>query len=274
MAELPVIIRTFPQPITGSGGAEAEQPLNRTGYIIFRGELGEQKQIVEVLAGEAAPTPSGGYAKWARVPRPQRKSLTILEGYEPMTLTVPVLFDAVRGNGVREDVENQIQKLEWMAGRGVKYRQPYEAGVGKPPLVVVYSAKGEQRETPLIPKPFQTPNIKWYVDDLTWDEHPLRSPGGARIRQACVVKLVEYVVDALSPGGPRTAAFKTFHTTGSLNTVRKLVAHYLAGSRSRLGEAVSATVKLNGFNRAIGTNPEKKLKSNTAIRIPTKYLHI
>jgi hypothetical protein len=159
--------------------------------------LGHQKFSIEVLADEAAPTPSAGYAKWAHIPRPQRKALTVLEGYEPMTLTVPVLFDAVRENGFQEDVEDQIQWLEWMGGRGIKFVKSTEDGVGKPPLVEVYSAKGSERETPLVPKPFQTPNIKWFVDDLTFDEHPLRKSGGARIRQAVVVKLVEYVVDRL-----------------------------------------------------------------------------
>lgn len=275
MAEPPTVIRNFPQPTTGT---EGPQILSfRSQYVIFTGKLGEQEHSVEVLAGEAAPTPSAGYAKWAHIPRPQRKALTILEGYEPMTFTVPVLFDAVRINGLQEDCENQIQWLEWMGGRGIKYRQPFEAGVGKPPLVVVYAANRSDHAVPLIPAPFQTPNIKWFVDDLTFDDHPLRSPGGARIRQAVTVKLVEYVQDQLLPGGPQTAAYKTFTITRSLNTVKALVAANLAGSRSRLAEAVKATIKANSFNKRIGTNPEKNLYApnrQVKVRIPTVYLHV
>ncbi len=177
-------------------GTNSEKHLpNNTPIRIPSKYLGNDKQSIEVLADEAAPTPSTGYAKWAHIQRPQRKALTILEGYEPMTLTVPILFDAVRTNGLQEDCENEIQWLEWMGGRGIKYRKPYEAGVGKPPLIQVYAAEGNNRERPLIPKPFQTPNVKWFVDDIVFDEHPLRSPGGARIRQAAVVKLVEHVTD-------------------------------------------------------------------------------
>ncbi len=264
----PVVIGQSAQPLSGSG---PPPPLNRPQYVIFQGRLGSQEHFIEVLAGEAGATPSAGYAKWARVPRPQRKALTIHEGYEPMALTVPVRFDAVRNNGVREDVEDQIQWLEWMGGRGIK---PGAQGVGQPPLVVVYAAKGAEREVPLIPKPFQTANIKWFVDDLIFDANPLRSAGGARIRQDCEVRLVEHVVDPVIPGGPTSTAYKTFKTTGSLNTLKKLVAHYLHGSRSRLAEAVRETVKANAFNRKIGTNPEKHLAVGTHIRIPEKFLHV
>ena len=116
--------------------------LYRKQYVIFEAQVTAPFVSVEVLAGDGAPTPSGGYAKWAHIPRPQRTAITVFEGYEPMTLSVPVLFDAVRQNGVREDVENQIQWLEWMAGRGIKHHEPFKVGEGRPPLLQIYAANG------------------------------------------------------------------------------------------------------------------------------------
>ncbi len=268
---LPEVIKSVPQE--PSEGSNEETPLNRLQYIVFVGRQGKQKRVVEVLADEAAPTPSAGYAKWAHIQRPQRTALTVLEGYEPMTLTVPVLFDSIRDNGIRENVELQIQRLEWMAGRGILFQAPYKPGVGKPPLIEVYSAKFEQRATELIPKPFETPNIKWYVDDLTFDEHPLRGTQGARRRQACVVKLVQYVQDATAAEeGKEASSYTVKQTTSKLNTVHKLVAHFLVGPRSKLGEAVKETMALNKNNKKIGSNPEKHLKVGTPVKIPNKYL--
>ncbi len=268
-----------------AGIPSAGSLLFRPGYIIFVGELLGEVVELEVLAGEAAPTPSAGYAKWMHIPRPQRKALTILEGYEPFTLTVPVLFNAMlAGEGKQhsgEDVEDKIQWLEWMGGRGIKATgekaTAFHAGVGKPPLLQVYSAGGasSEREFPLIPAPFQTQNIKWFIDDITWDEHPLRSAGGARIRQSAVVRLVEYVIDPAGRKTPAKASYKVFRITPSLNTVEKLVKHWMAPKllhEGKLREAVSETLKANVANKTIGSHPQKVLKNGTHVRIPTKFL--
>jgi hypothetical protein len=258
------IVSETPQPTTGTGAG----PLHRGQYIILQ-SVTDPGQFVEVLAGEGAPIPSGGYAKWAHILRPQRTALTTFEGYEPMTLTVPVLFDAVRENGVREDVEASIQILEGLAGRGIRLPEGFTAGVGKPTLVVVYSSTGN-RANQLIPKPFQTQNIQWFVEDITFDEHPLRDAGAARIRQAATIKLVQYVRDPLTPRAKKKGS-DTHSITRSLNTVKRLVRHYLKGPQSRLHEAVAATIKANSFNKKIGTNPEKHLPVGTHVRIPREF---
>lgn len=279
------IIREIPQPNTGGVGAvglkvevagkHGGNLSYRPQYIIFSGKLKGDYVEIEVLAGEGSPTPSGGYAKWAHVQRPQRKALTVLEGYEPFTLTVPILFDAVRTNGVQEDIENKIQWLEWMAGRGNKQTKGFRDGTGKPPLIEIYASRGSERDSPLIAPYFQG-GLKWFIDDIQWGEqYPqvMRSPGGARVRQAATVKLVEHVVDALaSEPEQKTTGAKPFKTTHGLDTVKKLVSHYLVGRRSRLGEAVQATMKLNAHNKRVGSNPEKKLPAGTVIRIPEIYL--
>lgn len=68
--------------------------------IVFVNLLGES---VEVLAGAGgAPTITDGYAKWLRIPRPQRNAVTILEGYEPTTLSVPITFSSTMIAGIAE----------------------------------------------------------------------------------------------------------------------------------------------------------------------------
>ncbi len=270
--EPPEVIASFPQPLSGGPSNKAPEYSGRPQYIVFIGKQGEQEKLVEVLADEAAPTPSAGYAKWIHVPRPQRTALTVLEGYEPFSLSVPVLFDAVRENNIRENVEFEIQKLEWMGGRGILAEEP---GVGKPPLVQVFSVSNKTRSNELIPKPFQTSHIRWYVDDITWDEHPLRSTGGARIRQAAVVKLVQYVTISPATKGSTGPKYKTFQTNKSLNTVKKLVRHHMNKNllaKGDLNQAVKETMAANKGNKAIGTNPEKPLKNGTKVLVPRSVL--
>lgn len=272
MTDPPVIVREWPQPSTGGTGGETTPLLYRGQYIIFEAQVTNPIVTVEVLAGDGAPTASGGYAKWAHIPRPQRVSLTVFEGYEPMTLTVPVLFDSVRNNGVEENCENQIQWLEWMAGRGVKHHPGFQVGVGKPARVVVYTTHGgKAKATPLVPVPFQSANLKWFVEDIVWDEHPLRSSGGARIRQAASVKLVQYVQDPVG-APPKKEGYKTFHTTRTLNTLKKLVLAHARGTPAHRAEAVKVTLKENAHNRAIGSHAEKALKLNTAVRMAHRFL--
>jgi hypothetical protein len=269
MAEIPpTILEERAQPTTGSGPAP---PLHRAQYIIIQ-SVSDPGTFVEVLAGEGAPTPSGGYGKWAHIQRPQRTDLTIHEGYAPMTLTVPLLFDAVRENGVREDVEAKIQVLEGLAGRGIDLPTGFTAGFGKPTLVVVYSNTGASANQ-LVPKPFQTPNLEWAIEDITFDDHPLRDTGAARIRQAATIKLLQFVRDPLFPP-EKAKGYTTKTTTHSLNTVQKLVGQHglVKGPHSRLAEAVKATMKANAHNKKIGSNPEKPLPVGTHIRIPNKYI--
>lgn len=279
MTEPPVVIREFPQPSTGGLGSETSPLLYRNQYIIFEASAHEPFVTVEVLAGEGAPTITGGYAKWAKIPRPQRVALTVFEGYEPRTVTVPVLFDAVRNNGVQENVEDQIQWLEWMAGRGPKHHEGFTVGVGKPVLLVVFTAAGKRgSRTPLVSIPIQNAesgrtqkSAKWFIENIAWDEHPLRSDGGARIRQAATVTLVEFVEDPVG-SHQKKEGHTVKHTTKSLNTLKKLVLHYARGTKAQREEAWKVTLKENSHNKAIGTHAEKPLKVGTPIRIANRFL--
>lgn len=259
--------------------------------ILLKGTLTNGKELeereVSVLAGEGGVTPTEGWAKWAKVPRWGRVGLTVLEGYEPFALQVPVLFDSVTNPSY--DVEKEIQSLEWMGGRGIAFgptppgsrRKVGTPGVGDSPLIQVYARDSNDHEVHLVPKQFQTADLRWVVDGnrggISFDANPLRAAKtGNRIRQAATINLTQHIP---SPGhsfdstATRVAYRKGLHgselrhTTRSMNTVAKVVQdsmvknHVPPSHRSKVISEVLAANKL-------GTNPNKGLKVGTPVKVP------
>lgn len=161
----------------------------------------------DVTAGDTAPKVTAGYAKYETEDRPMRTGLTMFTGYDPMTLEIPVLFDAfATRKGL--DLERDIALLERMAGRGIFKG----AGVGFPGYVNVSSTDNAGRIVPLIPRALQAhpqnPSPpKWVVSNIDWDDDAIRNREGNRIRQKATITLMQYVaVGALKPPsntGPR-----------------------------------------------------------------------
>lgn len=273
MAERPVVLRQYPQPTT-EGGQKAELAAELGPYVLqevgFFGHTltGEAKSFT-VLAGEGAPTPTEGWVKLQKVQRFQRTSVTVPEGYDPYVLTVPLLFDAV-ARTIRRNVEQDIQTLEWMAGRS-----PRGEPKGPPPLVMVYSTDSAGNLTNLVPKQFQTvpgASQQWYVGPIALDPNPLRNRPGDRIRQAATVTLTEAVNTEQSVQEARAkreevkGKFRVVHSTKAANTIKKVaVSLGIAGAWKAILEA----------NRGVTTDPEKKLNPGTRIRIPeTAYRQV
>lgn len=236
----------------------------------------QETQELEVLADEEAPTPTGGWVKIAKLTRPQRVSITTTEGYDPIELTVPLLFDAVMPTVDREDIEYALQKLEWMAGRGVLFKgKPGHPALGDPPLVQVWSEDGHGNSIPLIPKAFQTPSIRWKVTDLAFDKSPLRAASGHRTRQAVVVTLTQDESSPTSTSSVERAAlrgtlkgkFLTQKIGAGPKTISELAA-FLVKAPSERSALTAAIIKANASNRAIGTNPEKRLPVGTEVKVP------
>jgi hypothetical protein len=282
----------MPEPIIVSQSAQPQSttpaPSHRSGtqsqYIRFFGSLTNGKsppeeKAFEVLAGEGGATATDGYAKWARVPRPQRVAMTVLEGYEPMTMTVPVIFDAVVASRRREDIELNIQKLEWMGGRGVLFQGVGKPGQGDSPLVQIETTDSTGRGTPLVPLQFQTADLRWVVTGIAFDESPDRNHSGHRIRQKVTVTLTEHVS---SPGTSFDSSttrrrareavagqYRTFVTTDAVNTIERVAvrfAHNLSATRE--------ISRANSGNRKIGSNPEKPLPRGTHVKVPLSAIHV
>lgn len=280
--------------ITDGSGLPA-RPTVKAQFIGFFGTLTNgreiEEQFVQVLAGDGAPTVTGGWPKWVEVERPQRVSMTVLQGYPPLQLTIPIRFEAVLETQGRMDVEREVQKLEWMAGRsrvalghthgepgGVFTGHPGHDALGDSPLIQVYTSDG-QKETPLVPVQFQ--GLNCVMTNIAFDESTdgcKRSAGGARVRQLATVTLLQHVG---SPGTSfdsptvRAAARsngegkgRTVSTTAGVSTITKVALQYTHTTRT-----VGEILKANSHNRKIGSNPDKVLPTGTKVFIPFNALH-
>jgi LysM repeat protein len=110
-------------------------------------------------------TPSGGYGGHPTAARPKRAALTIYEGRNPFTLSVPMLlYRGVSANskGQEESVEKDRKALEAMATtRG-------EAEAERPESVSISTR---------FPLPIaDTVGSAWWIEDLAWGEERRNSP--------------------------------------------------------------------------------------------------
>ncbi len=222
-----------------------------------------------VLAGVGAPTITGGFANISNIGRPRRKGYTQATGYDPITMDVPVRFEASVTLGVPvgsylpADVEDDIMLLEGMAGRGkrVSTNGLFHAALGDPPRVQVY-ANTQAYPSNLIP-----PNVHgllWYIVDLTYDPNPLRSRAGNRKQQDVVVHLSE-VVNPPTRSGPKLVPYVLYRSTLSLDTVQRVVAHF---TRHRSATAYRRVLAYSREHGARYKSYTQRLKPGTAVYIP------
>lgn len=226
--------------------------------LLFVGSLTNVAQVATfsfwVLAGSGAPTITAGFVKLNVIDRPQRKGFTVPAGYDPITLSVPIQFESwvtqppgtsmyprfsVGGN-TPGTIEFDIQKLEWMAGRGKLYaslpdRQVGAPATGDPPLVTVRSIDSTGVESNLIPPNLH--GLEWIISGIQYDGDPLRDRNGNRRRQAAVVTLTEFIAAAGSGLDSPTTRAKARNAqmadhlgviaTAALNTIGVLTEAYV-----------------------------------------------
>jgi hypothetical protein len=144
-----------------------------------------------VLADEQPPRITSGYAKFSTIDRPERRGLTIFDGYDPLTMVVPIRFEEYRramagladtvypqdsidvgghqigtnssaagrlrnpqidvSRDFGQSVEDDIELLERMAGRGTFQG----AASGPPPVLHVSSTDDQGNMVGLIPRSYQ-----------------------------------------------------------------------------------------------------------------------
>jgi hypothetical protein len=170
------------------------------GFKIRVPGVARKSDTFKVLAGDSPPTITDGYASWDVVDRSQRSGVTVFRGYSPITMSVPIRFEAFL-DGTQVDghtysgaqIERDISLLERMAGRGAFKG----AAVGPPPVVRVSTTGARGEVVPLIPFNYQfsdqntTPPV-WVITGLEWDEDALRNNDGLRIRQLATVTLTQF----------------------------------------------------------------------------------
>lgn len=218
---------------------------------------------VSVMAGDEPPQITGGYGKWTTVDRPLRRGISVFQGYDPATMSVPLRFgmwiprdfsvhdDGADGtqrfggitwatsDAAGQQVERNIQVLEAMAGG--------QQTAGQPPFVYVNTYDAQGRTTGLVPPSYQNtagaPSglsdgklWPWVITSVTWG-NSLRSSNGWRIYQECVITLMNY----LNYNRPQTKQQKGsyFKTSKSHHTCLKI-----AGARSVHALSVSQVASL------------------------------
>jgi hypothetical protein len=251
------------------------RPTSTAQHLSFVGTLTNGVRVAQynftVLAGSAAPTVTAGFAKWSVIDRAQRVGMTVLAGYDPLVMDVPVMFDSVVQQS--SDIEGDIAKLDWMAGRGKLFASDGGVGVagqGDSPLVRVFSTNTNGVETALIPPSCQ--GLDWVVSGVTFDPNPLRNRAGSRIRQPATVTLTQFVAspgtsyDSPSTRARRIAAdrgkYRTVHTSAQSNSW-KLVAVNLAHNQT-----YKAAVDIMNANRLNADRRVRAVRSVTARTLP------
>lgn len=184
------------------------------------------ENVVSILAGQEPPKITDGYAKFDVIDRFSRTGITQFTGYAPLTMTVPLAFEALSslaglgGQGpagprpvaapegvakaaqdaqraAAQFIETQIKLLERMAGRGGFTG----AGIGPPPVVRVTTTDAQGNTVHLIPAAYQWTKSAagplWRVAGLAWDDGAIRDDFGNRVRASCVVTLQEHTHTSL-----------------------------------------------------------------------------
>jgi hypothetical protein len=151
-----------------------------------------RSDVFHVLAGDSPPRLVAGYQKLTVIDRPGRTGLTHFEGYDPLTMEVPIRFEQFIGRD-GEGVEERIARLERMAGRG-NFKG---ASAGSAAIIRIATTDNAGHVIPLVPPNFQwsqqNPSApQWRIADIDWDENPIRDDDGNRIRQGAVVTVMQH----------------------------------------------------------------------------------
>ena len=107
-------------------------------FITFRAP-GTVIESVKVLIGDGGVRIVDGFGGWVAQERPRRTARTVWEGYQPLTLEIPVLFRTLRVNDWDDGkrIEADCIMLGMMAGRGEPSPEPQQ----KNNKVITYTIK-------------------------------------------------------------------------------------------------------------------------------------
>ena len=269
-------------------------------FIRFTGHWGTKTQSFQVApAPDAGPLVTGGWPIINVIPRPQRISLTVPVGYDPVTLDIPVLFDCWTSPtrfSDAQDIEESIAKLEWMYGRG-SYgggTAGGAVGVGPPPVIQIATVNNAGVTIPLLSSNYQrtiagktstvtsgllnnggAPNYE--ITAISWDANPLRVPagqpfGGCRMRQAATISVQEIVSDPyVTTPGTAAKVVTSNYTIKTGDTFASIARKQLGGNTPQTAVFVVALVMmLNNANvRGVVRSVSAPQKAGTVIKITT-----
>jgi hypothetical protein len=242
------------------------------------------------LAGPGRVNPTAGLgANISVIPKPRRLGFTMPTGFDPMAMDVPIRFDnqiAYRNwpapgarNGKRwaQTIDDQIEVLEWMAGRGSLYANGTHPAQGDPPQVQVGSFDGMGNLTNLIPRNWQSTrpkDIKWLVTNISYDNTTARTDRyGNTIFLDATVSLIQYIgvlgaptaVSQRQKARGNVQSYVVVTASGSVDTIMKLCQNRGLKKASDWQTVITFNLGLGGKIRSY----TQKLSPGTSVLIPT-----
>lgn len=226
------------------------------GFVSFTGG----GHSVEVMLGEGHCTITGGYGGWDVIARPQAVGIATWRGFEPLRMTVPILFNHHgEGEGAGLKTQAEILTLEKMAGRGITGTRSEE-----PPIVTVDAPGG------VVPHQDQD----WVIESIDWGDGIVHRAGNWTRRAAVVTLLQKKTAPKLEERASRRSGGKGAPSGGkggpaksASKTVKVREGQTLRGlAKTHLGDADrwKDIAKLNDIR------DPRNLKEGATIKIPPK----
>jgi nucleoid-associated protein YgaU len=137
--------------------------------------------------GDGMPRVTQGYGGFDEVERRGDVALTPWKGFQATRIELPLMLDDLV-NG--RSVEDAVDILEALAGRGRKRTRGANGAYTRPPQVIVHTAG-------VMPYDAQSfPDERWLVDGLDWDdEEAITNDAGNRVRAPVTVQLLQATSD-------------------------------------------------------------------------------
>lgn len=154
------------------------------GYIRFVSN-GDESNAFSCRLGNDVPRVTDGYAGWAITQRPRQRGLTEWKGNNPLTMTIPVLFDALLDDarGIANsayNLEQDIRKLEKMAG--------LDADTNEPPQVKFHANGAVPNDE------HDASQLTWVIYGIDWGD-AVRNAYGNRVRAEATITVCQFVTD-------------------------------------------------------------------------------
>lgn len=130
---------------------------------------------VTLIPNSDGPMLTDGFGGWEVIDRPKRSGLTRFKGTEPFRQSISFLFDGWQDSTSQEPLINNLIKMARPVG-----------ALGEPPKV---SLSGHALRKNLL---WVIEGIDWETNSTIWD---IKEEISVRIRQAGVVRLLEYIDD-------------------------------------------------------------------------------
>lgn len=203
---------------------------------------------ITVPMGDGPATPSGGFAGWSEIARPDDVAMTDWTGSSPLRQSLPLLLDRYRDG---RSVERRVRTL-------MKLGRDAYGDEAVPPVFRVFG-------------PVHFSGKHWVCEDIAFDTaNVIRSRSGFLMRQPLTLSLMEYV----PPGVVKIRKRRKRDNDRVNDPIRFTVGNYITREGDTLQKIAARELGKASRWREIaklnpGTNdPNRELEPGRALRMP------